>query len=77
MRILLFGIARDIAGAPLIDTEEELPRVSALREYLYNRYPRLQQLRSLMIAVNKAYAGDDDTLQPGDEIAVIPPVSGG
>lgn len=77
MRILLFGIAKDIAGAPVIDITEELPRVAALKDYLYRQYPQLRQLRSLMIAVNKAYAGDEDALQPGDEVAVIPPVSGG
>jgi molybdopterin synthase catalytic subunit len=31
----------------------------------------------LLYAVNRAYAGPDDALQDGDEVAVIPPVSGG
>ncbi|TWI91215.1 molybdopterin converting factor subunit 1 [Chitinophaga japonensis] len=77
MRILLFGIAKDIAGAPVIELETPVQQVAALREHLYNRYPRLRELRSCMIAVNKVYAGDNEALQPGDEIAVIPPVSGG
>jgi molybdopterin converting factor subunit 1 len=77
MKVLLFGIAKDIAGAPVIQVETPVGQVSALREYLYGRYPRLRELRSCMIAVNKVYAADSDALQPGDEIAVIPPVSGG
>lgn len=76
MRILLFGIAKDIAGAPVI-TAEGVTSVAALRTWLYTKYPQLEHLRSLMIAVNKVYANDEDALQPGDEIAVIPPVSGG
>src|SRR5512133_1965360 len=31
----------------------------------------------LLYAVNLAYAGEDRVLQPGDEVALIPPVSGG
>jgi molybdopterin converting factor subunit 1 len=77
MKILLFGIAKDIAGAPFIQVDAPLDRVAALREHLYAQYPRLRELRSVMIAVNKVYATDDAALQPGDEIAVIPPVSGG
>lgn len=77
MKVLLFGIAKDIAGAPVIQVETPVAQVSALRDYLYSQYPRLRELRSCMIAVNKVYAADSDALQPGDEIAVIPPVSGG
>lgn len=76
MRILLFGIAKDIAGAPVI-TVDGITSVVALKTWLYTKYPSLEQLRSLMIAVNKVYANDEDVLQPEDEIAVIPPVSGG
>ncbi len=77
MKILLFGIAKDIAGAPVIHLDIPVQQVSALKDHLYERYPRLRELRSCMIAVNKVYAADGDALQPGDEIAVIPPVSGG
>jgi molybdopterin converting factor subunit 1 len=76
MRVLLFGIAKDIAGAPFI-TAEGVSTVAELKAWLYGRYPALQQLRSLMVAVNKVYAGDGDPLKNEDEIAVIPPVSGG
>jgi molybdopterin converting factor subunit 1 len=76
MRVLLFGIAKDIAGAPFI-IAEGVSTVAELKSWLYAQYPSLLQLRSLMVAVNKVYAGDGDSLLPGDEIAVIPPVSGG
>jgi molybdopterin converting factor subunit 1 len=76
MRILLFGIAKDIAGAPTIDASD-VNTVAGLKSWLYERYPQLKQLKSLLIAVNKSYADDAATLAPDDEIAVIPPVSGG
>jgi molybdopterin converting factor subunit 1 len=76
MRVLLFGIAKDMAGAPVI-TADEVANVAALKAWLYAKYPSLKELRSLVIAVNRVYAADDLALQPGDEIAVIPPVSGG
>ena len=77
MKILLFGIAKDIAGAPVLQIDAPVAKVAALKEHLYQQYPRLRELKSCMIAVNKVYATDDAALQPGDEIAVIPPVSGG
>ncbi|SFD25197.1 molybdopterin synthase sulfur carrier subunit [Chitinophaga sp. CF118] len=76
MRVLLFGIAKDIAGAPFI-MAEGITTVAELKVWLYKQYPALQKLRSLMIAVNKVYAADVDVLKPEDEIAIIPPVSGG
>ena len=76
MRVLLFGIAKDIAGAPFI-MAEDLTTVASLRSWLYTQYPSLVSLRSLLIAVNRVYAADDIVIHPGDEIAVIPPVSGG
>ncbi|MGH9945024.1 MAG: molybdenum cofactor biosynthesis protein, partial [Pyrinomonadaceae bacterium] len=33
--------------------------------------------RSLLVAINEEYAGPEAPVQPGDEIAVFPPVSGG
>ena len=76
MRVLLFGIARDIAGSSFINAEG-ITTVAGLRSWLYSQYPELQKLKSLMIAVNKVYASDGDIIKNEDEIAIIPPVSGG
>jgi molybdopterin synthase sulfur carrier subunit len=51
--------------------------VKDLRDALLSLYPSLKDLNSLMIAVNNAYAEEDVTLSEADEIALIPPVSGG
>ncbi|MDX5421051.1 MAG: MoaD/ThiS family protein [Hymenobacteraceae bacterium] len=78
VNILAFGIAKDIFGGS--STEVELPEdatVNALRAELEAQYPRLKQLASYMVAVNNEYAVAGDTLQQRDEIAIIPPVSGG
>ena len=77
MRVMLFGIMKDIAAARTLTIEAELPTVGALKKWLMQQYPGMQQLRAVMVAVNKAYAADDAALSPGDEIAIIPPLSGG
>ncbi|MEX6689717.1 MoaD/ThiS family protein [Danxiaibacter flavus] len=75
--ILLFGITKDIIGGSVHETGNAFTTVGELRRHLYNIYPQLEKLNSLMIAVNNNYANDDDRLQSSDEIALIPPVSGG
>ena len=79
--VLLFAAARDIAGAATIPVEL-LPgsRVADLAAALARQIPALSGLlpRS-RIAVNHEFADAERVLSPGDgdEIAVIPPVSGG
>ena len=79
MKILLFGITREIVGQPvlLIDETGKPETVNQLKELLIDRYPALAKLTSLAIAVNGNYAGNDDSLDENAEIALIPPVSGG
>ncbi|WP_142684083.1 molybdopterin converting factor subunit 1 [Chitinophaga polysaccharea] len=77
MGILLFGAAKDIAGVPVLDKPEHITDVATLKAWLFGVYPSLQQLRSVMIAVNRTYAADTQVISSQDEIAVIPPVSGG
>ncbi|MGB5370890.1 MAG: MoaD/ThiS family protein [Flavobacteriaceae bacterium] len=48
-----------------------------MRQSLKSTYPDLGRLSSIAVAVNSEYAKDDLVLQQGDEIAIIPPVSGG
>lgn len=78
IQVLAFGIARDIIGTSLLDLEvREGLSVGELRQYIQQSYPQLAQLRSLAIAVNSTYAPDEQFIRPGDEVALIPPVSGG
>lgn len=80
MNVLLFGIAKDIVGTSLLPIEEQNNHpttVKELKEFLVFKYPKFQELSSLAIAVNSNYATDETNLNTNDEIAVIPPVSGG
>lgn len=80
MELLLFGIAKDIVGESTIDlsTMKTLPKtVAELKKFLASNYPDFSKLTSLAIAVNSEYATDDAVLRKNDEIAIIPPVSGG
>jgi molybdopterin synthase sulfur carrier subunit len=73
-----FGISREIIGQRELTVEVQNGySVGRLKADLYARFPRLQSLRSLFIAVNNEYADDSRPLAEGDEIALIPPVSGG
>lgn len=76
--ILAFGIAKDIFNGA--SRELEVPdgiTVTELKTRLEIKYPELKKLSSCLIAVNNAYADDDLVIHPEDEIAIIPPVSGG
>ena len=66
MKVLLFGVTKDIIGkSPLeIPTADlgNLGTVGGLKSYLQAAYPRLGELSSLAVAVNRAYAQDEDDL---------------
>ncbi len=78
LNILLFGITREMAGHPCVRVElPDQANVAQLRQHLEAAYPQLRQLASVVVAVNEEYAQPDRVLQPTDEVALIPPVSGG
>jgi molybdopterin converting factor subunit 1 len=78
IKILAFGIAKDIFGGSTIDIElDENATTKQLKTQLEAAYPRLKQLASYMVAVNNEYADDAGLITERDEIAIIPPVSGG
>ena len=79
VRVLFFGMLKDIAGKPA-DTIELREDASArdLLAYYEAQIPRLKQtLASVALAVNQQYASIDTVLHAGDEVALLPPVSGG
>ncbi|NOS93997.1 MAG: MoaD/ThiS family protein [Cyclobacteriaceae bacterium] len=77
INIKAFGICKDWLGGREITLDFEGATVQRLRSALIQRYPQMSQLPSLLIAVNREYADDQTTLKATDEVALIPPVSGG
>lgn len=78
IHLLAFGIAREILGCSRKTmTLEPGTTIGALRRRLEQDAPGLSRLKAWAMAVNSEYAQDDTVVKPGDEIAVIPPVSGG
>jgi molybdopterin converting factor subunit 1 len=76
--ILAFGIAKDIFGTSSLSVQLDKTATTAdLKTVLEEKYPRLKQLASYMVAVNNEYAEDNGAITERDEVAIIPPVSGG
>ncbi len=79
LRVLLFAAARDHAGADFVSVElSAVATVAELRTKLASQVPALAALLAKSaIAVNHDFAENNRVLTPTDELAVIPPVSGG
>ncbi|MEK6755305.1 MAG: molybdopterin converting factor subunit 1 [Bacteroidota bacterium] len=79
IRVRLFAIAKDMAGFG--ERQIELPHTSSAQDvlrYLAGVDSRFSDWGSSMrFAVNQEYVPNDHPLHHGDEVAVIPPVSGG
>ncbi len=78
VRVVLFAKPRELVGKP--NLELALPTGATAADawsQLSSRYDLGPLPRSFRCAVNSEYAGWDDPLKEGDELAVIPPVSGG
>jgi molybdopterin synthase catalytic subunit len=74
VRVLLFAGLRERAGASEI--ELELPEGASVQQAL-ERLHHVTDGVPVVMAVNQEYAPESQTLQTGDEVALIPPVSGG
>lgn len=74
VRVRLFAALRERAGTG--ELELELPDGASVADVL-ERLRDLVDGVPVVMAVNHEYAGDDAALSAGDELALIPPVSGG
>ncbi|MBI3988382.1 MAG: MoaD/ThiS family protein [candidate division NC10 bacterium] len=77
--IKLFAAARDAVGRrELVVDLEEGATAADLFEKLAGEFPKLNELAPfLLLSINREYAKREQALSEGDEIALIPPVSGG
>src|SRR6266481_9611388 len=80
MRVVvrLFASYREAAGVGRI--ELELPPGAKVKDAIFNilkDHPLIAEGRQVVIARNQEYVTADEPLADGDEVALIPPVSGG
>lgn len=79
IRVLLFAsLVQEVGGGGLDLALPDNATVGDALAALIDRYPPLAGYRSrLATAVNLDYVGPEHRLHDGDELAIIPPVSGG
>ena len=79
VRVLFFGMLKDLT--PDVPAELDLPEGATLAsvfDSFADRFPRLRQIaRSIVVARNQEFADPGTKLSEGDEVAFLPPVSGG
>lgn len=79
IHVKFFAILRDLTG--MTDLELEVPvgaTVACARDALLEQIPALHdRLKPVAFAVNRTYATTATALHDGDELALLPPVSGG
>lgn len=79
VRVKFFASAREKAGTD--EQRLELPSgatVGQMREELRSQFPSIANvLETCAFAVNQKYATPATQLRDGDELAILPPVSGG
>ena len=79
IKVLFFATLRDYAGIKAL--ELEIPAdttVAGLKELLTSRYPKMiPAQKSIMAAINREFAADEQLIPMDAEIALFPPVSGG
>ena len=78
--VRLFAMLKDRAGTGEIRIDDSPPTVKALLAEVSRRHSALAELITagrLLVSVNQEFAGQDAALRDGDEVALMPPFSGG
>jgi molybdopterin converting factor subunit 1 len=76
--VLCFAALKDEVGPAFSIEVREPATVASLRRSLEAAHPAFQRFgRRAMVAVNEAYATDAEPVNPGDTVAILPPVAGG
>jgi len=79
VKVLFFGMLRDIVGRAEEQIElDEGARLESVFERYAREFPRLKDLTSsIVLALNQQFCERSEAVRDGDEIAFLPPVSGG
>lgn len=78
MRILFFAHLKELTGCAEAELDCDGVDADGLWRALLHRFPQLAPCRpTVRLARNAQYAPPGTRFEPGDEVALIPPVSGG
>ena len=80
VKLLMFAGCREAVGRKELEIElpESVSTVEEAFEVVLAEFPQLRGIsKSVAFARNAEYVGGDSPISDGDELAVIPPVSGG
>lgn len=77
VRLLYFGILKDMLGRTQETIELPVGTTTGALLQILDAPTSNPVWRSLAVAVNRQYSGTEVELQEGDEVALLPPVSGG
>ena len=79
IKVLFFGAAADRAGTRETGLDvQDRTTLAEIWPLIVERHADLAPMHNtLAFAVNGEYARGEDPVSPGDEVAVLPPVSGG
>ncbi|CAH2713996.1 Molybdopterin synthase sulfur carrier subunit [Neobacillus rhizosphaerae] len=75
-KVLFFAHLRDAVGEEFLTVNASGKTVAELKAELSAKY-NLPKMETIMTAINEEFASHDEVIRDGDEIAFIPPVSGG
>ena len=78
IKVLYFAQIAELVG--LREEDWALPAATTVAQWLpelESRYPQLAPMARLQLAVNQTHATPGTPIQPGDEVAVFEPVTGG
>ena len=79
INLKLFAAARQAVDQELLELElADGATITDLKNELVKQFPQFESMREhLLVAVDAEYAKEDQVRMPGQEVALIPPVSGG
>jgi molybdopterin synthase catalytic subunit len=79
VKVLFFGTLKDVAGRAEDQLDlEDGATLGSVFEHYSSQFPRIREMAgSILLARNQEFAGPATQLADGDEIAFLPPVSGG
>ncbi|MDQ2898611.1 MAG: molybdenum cofactor biosynthesis protein MoaE [Acidobacteriota bacterium] len=79
VKVLFFGVLKDITGRAEEDSQfPEDVHLGGVFEHYAARFPRIREMAgSIVLARNREFAPISSPVAEGDEVAFLPPVSGG